>query len=123
MNSPVPKGTFDSVSSNVIISCEPATGKELWRGKLGNVDETVDRARRAWPAWAAQPLATRIELIRRFANEVRKEYDALADLVARESGKPMWDARNEIENVISQVEVSVRAYAERTSQRKLDSAL
>ncbi|OCC24957.1 N-succinylglutamate 5-semialdehyde dehydrogenase [Croceicoccus estronivorus] len=95
----------------------------MWQGESRNIDETVDRARQAWPAWAAQPLASRIELVRRFANEVRKDYDALADLVARETGKPMWDAHNEIENVISQVEVSVRAYAERTARRKLDSAL
>ena len=30
-----------------IVSIEPATGKELWRGKPGNVAAAVDRARRA----------------------------------------------------------------------------
>ncbi len=106
-----------------IVSYEPATGEELWRGKVGDVDDVVARARRAWPAWAAQPLATRIELVRRFANEVRKEADKLATLIARETGKPMWEARAEVESVINKVEISVRAYADRTSQRKLDSAL
>ena len=106
-----------------IVSYEPATGAEVWRGKVGDVDEVVARARRAWPAWAAQPLATRIELVRRFANEVRKESDKLATLIARETGKPLWEARTEVESVISKVEISVRAYADRTSQRKLDSAL
>lgn len=106
-----------------IVSYEPATGAELWRGKVGDVDEVVSRARRAWPAWAAQPLATRIELVRRFANEVRKESDKLATLIARETGKPLWEARTEVESVINKVEISVRAYADRTSQRKLDSAL
>ncbi|OYX63221.1 MAG: succinylglutamate-semialdehyde dehydrogenase [Novosphingobium sp. 32-60-15] len=106
-----------------IISYEPATGEEMWRGKVGDVDDVVARARRAWPAWAAQPLATRIELVRRFANEVRKESDKLAEMIARETGKPMWEARTEVESVINKVEISIRAYAERTSQRKLDSAL
>jgi succinylglutamic semialdehyde dehydrogenase len=110
-------------SENIIVSTEPATGTELWRGKIGDVDATVDRARRAWPAWAAQPLATRIELVRRFANEVRKEQDKLAELIARETGKPLWESRTEVEAVIAKVEISVRAYAERTGQRKLDSAL
>jgi succinylglutamic semialdehyde dehydrogenase len=111
------------LSEHSIISTEPATGKEVWRGKAGKVDETVDRARRAWPAWAAQPLATRIELVRRFANEVRKEQDKFAELIARETGKPLWEARTEVESVIAKVEFSVSAYAERTGQRKLDSAL
>jgi succinylglutamic semialdehyde dehydrogenase len=106
-----------------IISYEPATGAELWRGPVGEVDETVARARRAWPQWAAQPLATRIELMRRFANEVRKDHEKLAELIARETGKPLWEARGEVDSVIGKVEVSIRAYAERTGQRKLDSAL
>jgi len=111
------------VSDSEIISYEPATGSELWRGKVGDVDETVLRARRAWPQWAAQPLAQRIELMRRFANEVRKEHDAFAELIAKETGKPLWEARSEVESVVGKVEISIRAYAERTGQRKLDSAL
>jgi len=106
-----------------IISFEPATGAELWRGARGNVDDLVERARRAWPAWAAQPLANRIELVRRFANEVRKDGEKLATLIARETGKPLWEARTEVESVVGKVEISIRAYAERTAQRKLDNAL
>lgn len=109
--------------SNEIVSYEPATGEELWRGKRGDVDDIVARARRAWPAWAAQPLATRMELVRRFANEVRKEADKFAELIARETGKPMWEARSEVETVVGKVEISIRAYAERTAQRKLDNAM
>ena len=111
------------MSSPEIISYEPATGAEIWRGKHGNVDDVVDRARRAWPAWAAQPLANRIELLRRFANEVRKQSEELATMIARETGKPMWEARTEVESVVGKVEISIRAYAERTAQRKLDNAL
>jgi succinylglutamic semialdehyde dehydrogenase len=111
------------VSDSEIISYEPATGAELWRGACGDVDDIVMRARRAWPQWAAQPLATRIELMRRFANEVRKEQDPFAELIARETGKPLWEARGEVESVVAKVEISIRAYAERTGQRKLDSAL
>ena len=106
-----------------IVSIEPATGKELWRGKIGDVDAAVDRARRAWPQWAAKPLATRIELVRRFANEVRKASDRLAETIARETGKPLWEAHTEVEAVIAKVDISVTAYAERTGQKKLDSAL
>ncbi len=109
--------------SNEIVSIEPATGAVLWRGPRGDVDDIVGRARRAWPAWAALPLATRMELMRRFTNEVRKESDAFADLIARETGKPLWEARSEVESVIGKAEISIRAYAERTAQRKLDSAM
>ncbi len=111
------------MTQSEIISYEPATGLELWRGKVGNVDEAVSQANRAWPAWAAQPLATRMELLRRFANEVRKDAEKLATTIARETGKPNWEAQAEVENVVGRVEIAIRAYAERSAQRKLDSAL
>jgi succinylglutamic semialdehyde dehydrogenase len=95
----------------------------MWRGNTGNADDVVARARRAWPAWAAQSLTNRMELVRRFANEVRKEGEKFADLIARETGKPLWEARAEVESVVNKVEISIRAYAERTAQRKLDSAM
>lgn len=111
------------MSTKDIISYEPATGAELWRGKAGDVDEVVARARRAWPSWAALSLSNRMELVRRFANEVRKEADPLARLIARETGKPLWEARTEVDSVINKVEISINAYAERTSQRRLDNAM
>lgn len=111
------------MSQSEIISYEPATGIELWRGAAGDVDGTVMRARTAWPRWAAQPLAKRIELCRRFVNEVRAAQDEFAELIARETGKPLWEARTEVEAVMGKVDISVTAYAERTGQKKLNSAL
>jgi succinylglutamic semialdehyde dehydrogenase len=111
------------VTVTTITSYEPATGEELWQGQAGDVDAAVARARQAWPGWATQPLATRIELVRRFANEVRRTAEEFATLIARETGKPLWDARSEVEGIVNKVEFSVRAYAERSAQRKLNSAL
>ncbi len=112
-----------SAPTTDIVSIEPATGQELWRGEAGDVDAAVDRARGAWAEWAAKPLSNRVELVRRFANEVRKEHDAFAELIARETGKPLWEARTEVESVIAKVDISVSAYAERTGQKKFDNGL
>lgn len=111
------------VSDSEIISRDPSTGAELWRGDVGDVGEIAARARRAWPTWAAQPLATRMELVRRFGNELRKEAEALATLIAREVGKPAWEARAEVDAVLALIEVAIRAYATRTAQSRLDGAL
>ncbi len=111
------------MSDKTIVSFEPATGEELWRGDVADVDECIDRARQAWPEWAAQPLTNRMELARRFANEVRAAADPFAELIARETGKPLWEAKTEVEAVINKVEISINAYAERTGKKRLDSAL
>ena len=111
------------MAENTLISFEPATGEELWRGTRNDVEAAVARARAAWPSWAALPLANRIETARRFANEVRKRADDFAWLIAREAGKPLWEARTEVDAVIAKVDISVSAYAERTGKKKFDSAL
>jgi succinylglutamic semialdehyde dehydrogenase len=82
-----------------LTSIEPATGKFLWRGQSGDVDAEVAMARESWANWAARPLAYRTEALRRFANVVRRRTDAFADLIARETGKPLWEAHTEVESV------------------------
>jgi succinylglutamic semialdehyde dehydrogenase len=106
-----------------IVSYEPATGAELWRGAVGDVAEAVAVAREALPKWARESHTRRIELVRRFANQVRKQAEPFAELIAKETGKPLWEARTEVEAVIGKVEISVKAYGERTGSKKLDSAL
>ncbi|WP_260598475.1 succinylglutamate-semialdehyde dehydrogenase [Sphingomonas endolithica] len=106
-----------------LISHEPATGAILWRGPIGDVDEEVATARASWAAWAARPLAYRIETLRRFGNVVRQRADAFTDLIARETGKPLWEARTEVDSVVAKVDISVKAYAERTAQRRMDAPM
>jgi succinylglutamic semialdehyde dehydrogenase len=108
---------------NELTSTEPCTGAILWRGGIGDVDSEVAAARAAWPDWASRPLTVRIELMRRFANTVRQRADAFADLLARETGKPLWEARTEVEAIINKVEISITAYSERTAQRRLEGAM
>ncbi|QQV76268.1 succinylglutamate-semialdehyde dehydrogenase [Sphingomonas aliaeris] len=111
------------MSASELLSYEPATGALLWRGAVGDVDAEVAAARASWAGWAAQPLTNRIEALRRFGNVVRARLEPFADLIARETGKPLWEARTEVETVIAKVDISVKAYAERTSQRRLDSPM
>jgi len=111
------------VTQDILVSHAPATGEEIWRGAHGDVDQAIARAREAWPNWAARPVLQRIEVARRYANEVRTDADKIARLIATETGKPLWEARTEVDAVIGKVEISVQAYAERTGRKKLDSAL
>ncbi|MGC1470442.1 MAG: succinylglutamate-semialdehyde dehydrogenase [Sphingorhabdus sp.] len=103
-----------------LVSYEPATGAELWRGATSDVDAAVAAARGAWPNWAAAPLSDRIAFVRSFGSRVKADLESFADCIARETGKPLWEARNEVESVVNKVDISVKAYADRTSQRRFD---
>jgi succinylglutamic semialdehyde dehydrogenase len=102
-----------------LISYEPATGTELWRGQRSNVAAEVAAAHAAWPQWAARPLAERIALVEHFAEIVRARHEEMAVLIARETGKPLWETRTEVDAVINKVAISIQAYAERTPEREV----
>src|SRR6185312_12945660 len=106
-----------------LISIDPSTGEEIWSGRIGDAAAEVAAARAAWPEWAAHSHAFRIEAVRRFANVVRKNEQKFAELISRETGKPLWEARTEVAAVVNKVDISVEAYAERTPQRKMEAAL
>ena len=109
--------------AEMLNSFEPATGASLWTGEVGDPDREVSAARAAWASWAARPLTVRVETLRRFANTVRGQKDKFADLIARETGKPLWEALTEVDAVVNKVDISISAYAERTSQRRLEGSL
>ncbi|WP_114226563.1 MULTISPECIES: succinylglutamate-semialdehyde dehydrogenase [Sphingomonas] len=109
--------------TDLLISHEPATGAELWSGPLGDPAQEVAIAREAWPEWAAKSVGYRSETLRRFANVVRTNADGFADLIARETGKPLWEAATEVQSVVNKVDISITAYAERTSNRRSEGAL
>lgn len=106
-----------------LTSIEPATGAVIWQGPIGDAAAEVAVARAAWADWAARPLAFRAETLRRFANLIRARADAITDRIARETGKPLWDARSEPEAVLARVDAAIAAYGERTGQRRLEGNL
>jgi succinylglutamic semialdehyde dehydrogenase len=108
---------------HTLTSTNPATGEQVWSGRIGDAAAEVAAARAAQPAWAAHSIAYRVEAVRRFANVVRKKEAEFAELISKETGKPFWEARTEVGAVVNKVEISVEAYAERTPQRKLEAAL
>ena len=106
-----------------IQSFAPATGEEIWSGEVGDPDAAIAAARAAQPAWAAESFTARAEALRRFANEVRGREKELAELIARETGKPHWEALTEVGAVIGKVEISIKAHAERTPSTKAEGAM
>ena len=106
-----------------LISVAPASGEVLWEGMPADVPPQVARAEAGWAHWAALPVTSRIEAMRRFANGVRAVEDRFADLIARETGRPIWEARQEVAMVLDRVDRAAGAHAERTGQRRLEGAL
>src|ERR671924_570640 len=82
---------------------EPATEQvlaEVPRAGVEEADAAVARAKEAFPAWRAVSPGDRAALLRRLADEIERRGGDLARLEARNVGKPIADARGEIEMVV-----------------------
>jgi acyl-CoA reductase-like NAD-dependent aldehyde dehydrogenase len=81
---------------------EPATEQvlaELPRAGAEEADAAVARARAAYPAWRAVSPPDRARLLHRLADALADHREELAVLEARNAGKPIGDARGEMDMV------------------------
>jgi len=69
----------------------------------------VENARAAQPAWAATNPQRRVRVLMKFLELVHKEYDSLAEILAREHGKTIADAKGDIQRGLEVVEVCIGA--------------
>uniref|UniRef100_UPI0013DAED45 succinylglutamate-semialdehyde dehydrogenase n=1 Tax=Sandarakinorhabdus rubra TaxID=2672568 RepID=UPI0013DAED45 len=88
----------------------------------GGVAAAVARARAVARGWAATPLAERITVARAFKTAVEASGDDFARLIARETGKPLWETRTEVASVAAKVEISITAQAERAGEKAGEAA-
>ncbi|TJY62910.1 succinylglutamate-semialdehyde dehydrogenase [Sinimarinibacterium sp. CAU 1509] len=95
----------------------PHDQHSLWSGAAadaGDVDDAFKAARSAFEAWADLDFEARAALARAFAQQLESEREALSALIAEEVGKPLWEARTEVAAMIGKVEISIRAWQQRT---------
>lgn len=100
-----------------LTSRDPCTGDIVWRGPRGDPAAAVAAARAIASGWAATSLDARVAVARTFAATVRDRAEAFAALIARETGKPLWEARTEVASVAAKVDISIAAQAERAGER------
>lgn len=117
-------GLWKNSGSHTFTSLNPATGTELWKGKAAGeaeIAEAVKAARGAFPAWSALTHVARQEYAEKFKSLVDAKKEELAELIAQETGKAMWDARSEVAAVVAKLTYASEAYAERTGVKSRTS--
>ncbi|MGI8651076.1 MAG: CoA-acylating methylmalonate-semialdehyde dehydrogenase [Rubrobacter sp.] len=86
---------------------DPATGKVIADTPLStrkDVDAAVERAKAAFPGWAATPVTERARVMFRFKSLLDENFEELRDLVTLENGKDKKDAGGEVRRGIEVVE-------------------
>ncbi|WP_448627487.1 NAD-dependent succinate-semialdehyde dehydrogenase [Geodermatophilus sp. URMC 64] len=83
-----------------VTTVDPSTGEPLATYPASDVDgvrAVLTAVHAAGPAWAARPVEERADLVRAIGARLRKQADELAGLMTAEMGKPIVEARAEVE--------------------------
>ncbi len=84
------------------------------------VDDAVQAARAAFGRWRRTPMADRVTVVRGYQAALKKHADALATAIAREIGKPLWEAKTEVQAMVTKVDVTVAEGAAFTKDHRVD---
>ncbi|MEQ5873330.1 succinylglutamate-semialdehyde dehydrogenase [Pseudoalteromonas sp. NFXS39] len=98
-------------------SINPSNGEVVWQGKTATAEQVADAikaARNAQLGWADMALEDRIVILENFAAELKEHSEEFATIIARETGKPLWETRTEVGAMTGKIAISIRAYNERT---------
>lgn len=96
-----------SSSGETFESINPATEKPIGvfqAGTAHDVDQAVDAAEKAFPAWREFPAPKRGEILLKMASLLRKNKERLAQLVTAEMGKVISEGRGDVQEAIDMAE-------------------
>src|SRR5947209_1864833 len=95
------------------VSTDPASDATVWSGNAASpqdVESAVQAARVALVPWNAIGFEKRAEIAHRFAQRLADYKVELAELISRETGKPLWESQSEVESMRGKVPASIEAY-------------
>ncbi|MGY0217668.1 succinylglutamate-semialdehyde dehydrogenase [Endozoicomonadaceae bacterium StTr2] len=101
----------------VFTSVNPADGSTVWESAAADseqVDSAIKAARTAFPAWADLTFEQREAIVLKYGELLTRDAEVLAETIAMETGKPLWETRTEAGAMKGKIGISVRAYHERT---------
>jgi succinylglutamic semialdehyde dehydrogenase len=84
------------------------------------VERAVAAARGAVPGWRDAPASERSACLERFAQAIRAEAEPLAQRIAREVGKPLWEAHGEVDAMVAKVAITLDAGLALIRERRED---
>jgi len=113
-------GEWHAGLGEALESLNPVTQQVLWRGNgasAAQVEQAVQTAREAFPAWAQRSLDERISLLEAFAASLKSHADELAHCIGEETGKPLWESAIEVTSMVNKIAISIQSYRERTGEK------
>ncbi|MBF4374618.1 succinylglutamate-semialdehyde dehydrogenase [Vibrio anguillarum] len=118
-------GEWLAGQGEAMLSLSPYNNETIWQGDSATpaqVEAAVTAARVAFIEWKKRPFVEREQYVLAFAEKVKQRSEELAQIIAKETGKPLWETRTEAAAVAGKIAISIRAYHDRTGENTREAA-
>ena len=105
--------------------CPADTDLILWRIPLDyHVTESiVDSAQKGFDIWRKTTLDKRIELLKSYQQQVEKVQAEMAEAIAYETGKPLWESITEATSVAKKIDVTIEHSLPRIRPQRFENVM
>ncbi|MCW5757786.1 MAG: aldehyde dehydrogenase family protein [Phycisphaeraceae bacterium] len=103
-------GRFEPIAGDALVSLDPSQrGRVVWSGSPvpEHVDAAVEAARGALRQWSRWSLEQRAGVLLRYKALATERAGSIAELIAREVGKAMWDCKQEAAALAGKVDITL----------------
>ncbi|PHS26078.1 MAG: succinylglutamate-semialdehyde dehydrogenase [Robiginitomaculum sp.] len=118
-------GQWEAGAGAALVSHNPSDGSVLWQGSSANADQVnaaYGAARAAFIPWSRQSPSARANIALQYKTLLESHKEEMAILIAKETGKVLWETRGEVGAMIGKVGISIDSYHARTGETISDAA-
>lgn len=88
-----------------------------------HVDQACSAARAAYPNWGRLHLEERKAYLRKLKEVFEKESNRMAEVIARDTGKPMWEALTEAKALAAKIDITLEHSLKIVAEERIENAL
>ena len=114
-------GQWSQARGSDLHSFNPVSSHIIWTGKsasVNDVDEACMVAQSSFEYWSKLSLDERFSYIAKFRDLLKEKQEIFAKTICLETGKALWESKQEVSAMIAKVDISYKAFLERSSIRE-----
>jgi succinylglutamic semialdehyde dehydrogenase len=111
--------------SRKLTDMNPATGAIFWEGQFSDaaqINQVFTQAKAALREWSQIGLNARVDFIKTFQELLIEDQDAMAELISRSTGKPLWESAQEVAAMAAKCDISIESFIDRCHPKQFNSA-
>lgn len=106
-------------------TCPGDISHELWQAQVdyNNIDKVIESAVEGYKTWRKTSFSERIETLKKFGEIAASRKEHIAEAIALETGKPLWESLTEAGAISAKVNVTISDSLKRIETKTIEQVL